>query len=242
MWRPLAALCEVAAGARRTQARREGLEDEEQAIQQAAELCTELATYWSNSATAGQSLKGSLKWLVDGGVGRWRLGVRPYALRGSPFLRPTVHGGLQRLQLRLPHRPGALEARLVASQQRRYLEIELHGALQGTAWCVALTPSTLHTVVVPPVPLAPEAAAEALRRFQARPTAPPKARPGPTAVAVASELHVSLAEEDATAVELAKIYGRSGGKEMETTCGCVGPAAWCHPHVDLFFVILDSRS
>jgi len=64
------------AGARKTHLQRKcQLTDEDleiPALELAASAATDLATYWSNS-------------------------VRPYALRGSPFLRPPVYSSLWRL-------------------------------------------------------------------------------------------------------------------------------------------------
>lgn len=65
------------AGARKTQVQRKTVVSEGEALQAfalevATAAATDLATYWSNS-------------------------VRPYALRGSPFLRPPVFAALTRL-------------------------------------------------------------------------------------------------------------------------------------------------
>lgn len=65
------------AGARKTQVQRKTVLSEGQALEAfalevATAAATDLATYWSNS-------------------------VRPYALRGSPFLRPLVFAALTRL-------------------------------------------------------------------------------------------------------------------------------------------------
>lgn len=105
----------------------------------------ELACYWSNS-------------------------VRPYALRGSPFLRPPVSAALWHFELDL-HERGlqveqidnsadfVIQTALQGVHDRRMLELSLvchqDGQIMstGTAWCVAAkTMPPFDGVVVPPLP------------------------------------------------------------------------------------------
>eukprot|EP00913_Durusdinium_trenchii_P004562 g4237.t1 len=192
----------------------------EAALEVAAAAATDLSTYWSNS-------------------------VRPYALRGSPFLRRPVFASLWRLTLRLKPRESSqgtqdtrVSARLKASQARRFLEIQLSGdaqhlLLSGSAWCTATNPEPKFSqVVVPPVPLAPEEMEAAVRRFKAMERRPRlsvvKAEAAESAAkGVVASLSLTLDSEDGTADELAGLYGRKTPAAKTpldaNACGDLGP-------------------
>lgn len=224
------ALCEgpqdstgPAAGARKThvlRSRNTSGDELENSLELAAAAATDLTTYWSNS-------------------------VRPYALRGSPFLRPPVFACLTRLNAEFDAArrttPGTLEininAQLKASHSRRLLEVELIGRssgsviLRGSAWCSATTPDAKFSqVVVPPVPLASEETEVALSRFKAlekRPRLPLVSQNGHQSLGTVGCLSLTLEAEDVTADELANVYGRTqkpSSKKLDpNACGDVGP-------------------
>eukprot|EP00927_Polykrikos_kofoidii_P012605 TRINITY_DN15450_c0_g1_i1.p1 TRINITY_DN15450_c0_g1~~TRINITY_DN15450_c0_g1_i1.p1 ORF type:complete len:452 (+),score=30.53 TRINITY_DN15450_c0_g1_i1:144-1358(+) len=137
-----------------------------------AAVATDLATYWSNS-------------------------VSPYALRGSPFLRPYVFSSLWRLTLDIEPDLGHLDlsaerlhpmristcAEIKCAHERRLLEFGVHSIVhnrtavdgadhhciaRGTAWCLAhKSGPRFECVVVPPVPLGPVEMEESSKRYVA---------------------------------------------------------------------------
>lgn len=114
--------------------------------------------------------------------------MRPYALKGSPYLRPPVGGSVVRLSLeRLPGVPletllaGGFElvasAVLKADHDRSVCEFDVHcGVVKdcqaipifvGSAWCIATKLGTqFEPVVVPPVPLDPQERNERDQRYK----------------------------------------------------------------------------
>eukprot|EP00439_Symbiodinium_sp_Y106_P075422 s1697_g14.t4 len=154
-----------------------------------ASNAVELACYWSNS-------------------------VRPYALRGSPFLRPPVSAALLHFELDLHER--GLQGEQDGNSADFVIQTALQGMLElslvchrdgqimstGTAWCAAAkTMPPFDGVVVPPLPLSPaQADAGGLRwkALQRRQAAQASQRPRT----------VSAAEAEAGAVVDVPVYSQ----------------------------------